>query len=140
MFVERSRRELTVLGRCLGIVALILGPGTLTGCATPSATWEREMSSAAVAGVVIENNSWDRVSVFLSNAGRVRLLGVVPAMDRASFPGRRVGYVLEGERSVLIARPLAGNAFESEPFFFRRGDQPVWTIENRHVLSRLSMR
>ena len=141
MFVERSRRALTVMGSSLGIAALVLGAGTLTGCATSgAAAWEREASSAAVAGVVVENNSWNQVTVFFSSAGRLRQLGVVPAMNRTSFSGRRLGYVLAGESAVLIARPLAGTSFQSEPFIFQPGERPVWTIENHRVLSHLSMR
>jgi hypothetical protein len=40
----------------------------------------------------------------------------------------------------LVARPLAGRAFRSEPLVFAPGATLVWTIENQPAHSYLSVR
>jgi hypothetical protein len=129
------------MGRHLVVASMILGAATVTACAsnggvgTLAAAYENSPSS-----VVIENNSWDRVTVYISRGDQLWRLGDVGALGHTEFPIQRLGFFADGRSTFLVAHPLAGSSFRSEQFMFPSGGVAVWTIENQAGLSHVSVR
>ena len=128
------------LSRHLVSASMIIGAATITACAssgigTRAATYDQSPNS-----VVIENNSWDRVTVYISRGDQLWRLGDVGALAKTEFPVQRLGFIADGRSTYLVAHPLAGNSFRSEQFMFPSGGVAVWTIENQSGLSHVSVR
>ena len=128
------------LGRQLVSASMIIGAATMTACAsggigTRAASYDQSPNS-----VVIENNSWDRVTVYISRGDQLWRLGDVGALAKTEFPVQRLGFIADGRSTYLVAHPLAGNSFRSEQFMFPSGGVAVWTIENQSGLSHVSVR
>ena len=90
--------------------------------------------------IVVENNSWDRVTVYVSRGDQLWRLGDVSALAHTEFPVQRLGFLADGRSTFLVAHPLAGRSFRSEQFMFPSGGVAVWTIENQSGLSHVSVR
>lgn len=129
------------------VIALGLAAAFVSGCASSGgySPEARYAESATYAGhqvtrrVVIQNHSWDRVTVYLLNeAGATLRLGEVEAMNQASFP---IGHSLsdDGAGMHFVAHPLAGTNFSSEGFLFPTGSTATWTIENHYALSNVQV-
>ena len=113
----------------------------LGGCATAGTAGSRIASTAGPSEVVIENNSWSRVTVYVAAPSGQRIrLGVVEAFSRGTFPARRLDLLAGSGGAFLIARPLAGAAFRSETFLSPSDGLVVWTIYNQSAHSYISMR
>lgn len=128
------------LSRQLVSASMIIGAATMTACAsggigTRAASYDQSPNS-----VVIENNSWDRVTVYISRGDQLWRLGDVGALAKTEFPVQRLGFIADGRSTYLVAHPLAGNSFRSEQFMFPSGGVAVWTIENQSGLSHVSVR
>jgi hypothetical protein len=128
------------VSRHLVSASMIIGAATITACAssgigTRAATFDQSPNS-----VVIENNSWDRVTVYISRGDQLWRLGDVGALAKTEFPVQRLGFIADGRSTYLVAHPLAGNSFRSEQFMFPSGGVAVWTIENQSGLSHVSVR
>jgi hypothetical protein len=89
----------------------------------------------------IENNSWDRITVYaVTGAGQRISLGPVDANDSKTFSSRVFRSLARGSGTYLIARPLAGNPFRSDTFTLPVSGQVVWTVHNQRSLSSLVIR
>jgi hypothetical protein len=121
-------------------LVLVVGAWTLCACATSGNVGSRMNAEAWGGGaIVVENNSWDRVTVYLSREGNPRRIGEVNALSNGTFPVRNIAILPDGRDAMLVARPLAGTPFRSDKFSFN-GGTVVWTIENQTSLSHLSLR
>ena len=128
------------VSRHLVSAAMVIGAASISACAssgigTRAATFDQSPNS-----VVIENNSWDRVTVYISRGDQLWRLGDVGALGKTEFPVNRLGFIADGRSTYLVAHPLAGNSFRSEQFMFPSGGVAVWTIENQSGLSHVSVR
>ena len=138
--VQCARLRAT-LSRHLVVASLIAGAAGMTGCASGGGLGVRaqQMENSPTA-VVVENNSWDRVTVYISRGDQLWRLGDVGALTRTEFPVQRLGFFADGRSTFIVARPLAGQQFRSEQFMFPTGGVAVWTIENQTGLSHVSVR
>ena len=126
--------------RHLVLLALVGATGTVA-CASSGSVGSRAAASAmGSASIVVENNSWDRVTVYVSRGDQLWRLGDVGALGRTEFPIQRFGFLADGRSTFLVAHPLAGRSFRSEQFMFPSGGVAVWTIENQSGLSHVSLR
>ena len=129
------------LGRHLVAASIIVGASSMSACASSGGVGMRAAQyEASPASVVIENNSWDRVTVYISRGDQLWRLGDVGALARTEFPIQRLGFIADGRSTFLVAHPLAGQSFRSEQFMFPSGGIAVWTIENQSGLSHVSVR
>jgi hypothetical protein len=122
------------------LVTMSAGTMMLGACASSGAVGHAAAASEGAAGLVVENNSWNRVTVYISRGGQLWRLGEVNALEKLQVPPTRIGFVTDGRSTFLVAYPLAGDAFRSEPFSFPMGGMAVWTIENQSGLSHVSLR
>jgi hypothetical protein len=128
------------IGRHLVTASMIVGAVTMTACASGGVGARAAAWSNSPTSVVIENNSWDRVTVYISRGDQLWRLGDVGALGRTEFPVQRLGFLADGRSTYLVAHPLAGQSFRSEQFMFPSGGIAVWTIENQSGLSHVSVR
>ena len=129
------------LRRYLTTFTLVLGSAATLACASGGGVGMRAAQSAnSPASIVVENNSWDRVTVYVSRGDQLWRLGDVGALGRTEFPIQRFGFLADGRSTYLVAHPLAGRSFRSEQFMFPSGGIAVWTIENQNGLSHVSVR
>ena len=126
--------------RHIYLVALSAGTVMLGACASSGAVGRAAAASEGSAGLVVENNSWNRVTVYISRGGQLWRLGEVNALEKLRVSPNRIGFVADGRSTFLVAYPLAGDSFRSEPFSFPMGGMAVWTIENQSGLSHVSLR
>jgi hypothetical protein len=121
--------------------ALILSACTANACTTHRGLGVESVESLPPhrsGEVIVENNSWERVTVYVSRDRASWRLGIVEAFTRGRFALVRSGIVADGRQAQLIARPLAGKAFNSDAFPL--SGTVVWTIENQVNLSHISAR
>ena len=128
------------VGRHLVAASMIVGAATMTACASGGVGTRAAQYGSSPSAVVIENNSWDRVTVYISRGDQLWRLGDVGALARTEFPVQRLGFLSDGRSTFLVAHPLAGQSFRSEQFMFPSGGVAVWTIENQSGLSHVSVR
>ena len=128
------------IGRHLVAASMIVGAATMSGCASGGVGTRAAQYGSSPSAVVIENNSWDRVTVYISRGDQLWRLGDVGALARTEFPVQRLGFLADGRSTFLVAHPLAGQSFRSEQFMFPTGGVAVWTIENQSGLSHVSVR
>jgi hypothetical protein len=123
------------------IASLLAGASMMAACASAGVgARAQQWEEAAATSIVIENNSWDRVTVYISRGEQLWRLGDVGALSHAEFPMQRFGFLADGRTTYLVARPLAGQQFRSEQFIFPSGGVATWTIENQAALSHVSVR
>jgi hypothetical protein len=137
--VQRARLRAKV-SRHLVAASMIFGAASLTACASSGVGTRAAQFDSSPSAVVIENNSWDRVTVYISRGDQLWRLGDVGALARIEFPVQRLGFIADGRSTYLVAHPLAGQSFRSEQFMFPSGGVAVWTIENQSGLSHVSVR
>jgi hypothetical protein len=128
------------ISRHLVAASLIVGAATMSACASSGIGTRAAQMDGGASSVVIENNSWDRVTVYISRGDQLWRLGDVGALARLEFPVQRLGFIADGRSTYLVAHPLAGQSFRSEQFMFPSGGIAVWTIENQSGLSHVSVR
>src|SRR5690242_6772484 len=128
------------ISRHLVAASLIVGAATMSACASSGIGTRAAQMDGGASSVVIENNSWDRVTVYISRGDQLWRLGDVGALARLEFPVQRLGFIADGRSTYLVAHPLAGQSFRSEQFMFPTGGVAVWTIENQSGLSHVSLR
>jgi hypothetical protein len=91
--------------------------------------------------VVVSNQSWQRVTVYITQGSMLWRLGDVEARSDRTLPLKNFGRSLMGSTSYFVARPLAGTPFRSEGFEMSpRGGVPIWTIENHTATSFVTIR
>ena len=141
MISVSSARLRAGISRHLLVMGLVVGSGMLGACATAGAARGGIASATGPSEIVIENNSWSRVIVYVAAPSGQRIrLGVVEAFSRGTFPARRLDLLGGSGGAFLIARPLAGTAFRSETFLPPSSGLVVWTIHNQNAHSYISMR
>lgn len=124
----------------LGMAAVLMSACATSGGYAPQARYADAATHGgrhATRRVVIENHSWDHVTIYLlTESGATLRLGDVEAMNQASFP---IAQTLseDGAGMRFMAHPLAGSNFSSEGFLFPYGSTAVWTIENHYALSNV---
>ena len=128
------------LSRHLVVASMVVGAASLSACASTGVGVRAAQYESSPTSVVIENNSWDRVTVYISRGDQLWRLGDVGALARTEFPIQRLGFIADGRSTYLVAHPLAGQQFRSEQFMFPSGGIAVWTIENQSGLSHVSVR
>jgi len=128
------------VGRHLVAASMIVGAATMTACASGGVGTRAAQYGSSPSAVVIENNSWDRVTVYISRGDQLWRLGDVGALARTEFPVQKLGFLSDGRSTFLVAHPLAGQSFRSEQFMFPTNGVAVWTIENQSGLSHVSVR
>ena len=139
--VTVQRARVCALRRHLTTFTVALGMAAAMACASSGSVGARAAQSAvAPSSIVVENNSWDRVTVYVSRGDQLWRLGDVGALGRTEFPIQRFGFLADGRSTFLVAHPLAGRSFRSEQFMFPSGGVAVWTIENQSGLSHVSLR
>lgn len=112
----------------------------LAGCVSSGAINDRGASHPELAGLIVRNNNWNSMTVYLVQGGARVRVGEVRGFGQEVFPATRLGMLTGGTGTFLVARPLAGSAFRSEPLVFTPGRMLVWTIENQPSHSYLSVR
>ena len=137
--VQCARLRATMC-RHLVVASLVAGAAGMTGCASSGVGLRAQQMDNPPSSIVIENNSWDRVTVYISRGDQLWRLGDVGALTRSEFPVQKLGFFADGRSTFLVARPLAGQQFRSEQFMFPTGGVAVWTIENQSGLSHVSVR
>lgn len=137
--VQRARLR-AELGRHVIVAAILVGAAGMSACASGGVGARAQQYDASPTSVVIENNSWDRVTVYISRGDQLWRLGDVGALTRSEFPIQRLGFMADGRSTYLVAHPLAGQSFKSEQFMFPSGGIAIWTIENQSGLSHVSVR
>jgi hypothetical protein len=91
--------------------------------------------------VVVNNRSWERVAVYITQNTEVWHLGEVEPMTRRTLPLKNAGEYLLGRTASFVGRPVAGTALHSEAFSVTPGGGiPTWTIEQAAGLSSVSFR
>jgi hypothetical protein len=142
MRTVRSVSLRAALSRHCGILALTVSIAAMSACASGGNVGARAaaMGDMGLGAVVVQNNSWDRMTIYISRNGQLWRLGDVEALARGDFPMSDAGFFSEGHNTYLVARPLAGRSFQSETFLFPSGGVATWTIENQTGLSHVSVR
>ena len=138
--VQCARLRATVCRHFVMASLVVVGGSTMTACASSGGVGMRAQQMESPTSVVVENNSWDRVTVYISRGDQLWRLGDVGALSHAEFPMQRLGFFADGRSTFLVARPLAGQQFRSEQFMFPTGGIATWTIENQSGLSHVSVR
>lgn len=138
--IVRCARLRARLSRQLVAAAIVAGAAGMSACASGGVGTRAQQYDASPSSVVIENNSWDRVTVYISRGDQLWRLGDVGALGKTEFPVQKLGFIADGRSTYLVAHPLAGESFRSEQFMFPNGGVAVWTIENQSGLSHVSVR
>jgi hypothetical protein len=73
------------LGRHLVAASIIVGAAGMSACASAGVGARAQQYDASPTSVVIENNSWDRVTVYISRGDQLWRLGDVGALARTSW-------------------------------------------------------
>ena len=95
--------------------------------------------SPVVSRVLVHNYGWDNVTLYLAQRGTLWRIGDVSGLSDVNLPiPRRV--LADLDEVYLVARPIAGRPFRSEPFMFPRGTTAIWTIENPPAMSHVALR
>jgi len=137
---ETDRRGRALMCGQRAWLAITIGAWMLSGCTTNGRIAERAMSPTRAGAVVVENNSWDHVTIFIARNRSTWRIGDVSALSRGTFPLDQIGLVADGHDAVLVARPLAGEPFRSAEFSLSAGGTFTWTIENAAAISHLTVR
>jgi hypothetical protein len=125
----------------LRVLMPILAGALLTACASGGGgAGYRAGTPELSSNLVVKNNSWDPVTVYVATSGQPLRVGSVDATSTRSFSLDSFRSAMEGRDAYLVARPLAGRPFRSEGFAFWPGHTTIWTIENRSALSQLVVR
>jgi hypothetical protein len=137
----KSARLRATMSRHFRSAAILLAVASVAACASAGGVGYRAAQAGVAPGsIVVENNSWDRVTVYISRGDQLWRLGDVGALARSEFPTQRLGFFADGRNTFLVAHPLAGSSFRSESFMFPSGGTAIWTIENQAGLSHVSVR
>jgi hypothetical protein len=131
----------------MSLVRLVVLCGTLlatvSGCGLFSSRHHRAANAVDVTdrrrvGVAVESHNWSDITVYLIAGGLPQRLGMVTALNNATFdfPSHRLNSS-GGVR--LRALPVAGRAFTSETILVQPGQVITWVLENDLDRSSLSV-
>ena len=100
------------LSRHLVAASIVVGAAGMSACASGGGVGMRAAQyDASPTSVVIENNSWDRVTVYISRGDQLWRLGDVGALARTEFPIQRLGFIADGRSTFLVAPQFASTMF-----------------------------
>jgi hypothetical protein len=134
-----SRARSGVVGReRLRVMLPIITFALFTACASGGATYSDE--EPVRSNLVVENNSWGPVTVYISSSGQPWRLGAVDGSSKRTFSLDKFRSAVDAGAVYLVARPLAGNPFRSETFTFSLGGSATWTIEAAPEMSHVVLR
>lgn len=117
-------------------VPILLAAVFALGCATSP----QEPPDRPGIRILVENQHWFDVAVFLERNGVPHRLGTVRSQQRAAFEvrPRRLGITTHYH---LLAEAIGGpGAIRSEPIPVAPGATTRWTLENRLEVSNLMIR
>jgi hypothetical protein len=118
-------------------LACVLAAAALAACA-PAGHLESAPSPAANR-ILVHNQSWARVAVYLARRGDLWRLGELDGLSDGSFSVPRWASA-DLDEVYFVARPLAGTSFRSESFSFAGGATAVWTIASQSTMSYVALR
>jgi hypothetical protein len=136
MHAMSSARLGTVRRERLHALLPIVAFALCAACASGGAG-SRAEAPALTSNLVVENNSWGPVTLYIATSDQPIRLGAIDGMSRQRFSLEKFHFAADGREVYFIARPLAGSAFRSQGFSFWEGRTTVWTIENVTALSQL---
>jgi len=131
-------------GRKMMVMGALLASATVGGCASGTASQEGYVFGAPAASertaLVVENNNWQDMTVYLLRDGMRHRLGSVPTLGRQRF--RLTPAMISGAGTLrIVADPLGSNrAWVSEPFYVQMGDVVQFKLENNIALSSYMIR
>lgn len=133
---------------CISLVAPFIVSALLAACASggasahpePAAVDNEAETNDGPNHVVVSNQSWNRVTVYISQGAAVWRLGDVEAKTDRVLPLKSLARTLVGT-VFFVGRPLAGMPFRSDAFEMSpHGGVPIWTIENHDATSFVTIR
>jgi hypothetical protein len=138
--VGRDRRFIVLPVMLVALLGACASSGIETH-AEPGVAQDSAEESGAPTHVIVNNRSWDQVTVYITESGTAWRLGEVAAMTERTLPLRQVGASLLGRSAQLVARRVSGAPVRSESFDVSpRMGIPAWTIENHGAFSSLLIR
>ncbi len=90
--------------------------------------------------MVVENNNWSDMTVYILRDGIRTRLGSVPSMGRSSFKLTSALVGGTGELRVLADPMGSAQKWMSQPLLIVPGSQVIFRLENNVQLSTYSMR
>jgi hypothetical protein len=133
--IRRARRS------SLHTITLIAALALSSACASSQLEPGELGVAPSITTVRIENNSWDRITVYAMTAAGQRIsLGHVDANSSQTFASKSLRSLSPGSGTYFIARPLAGDPFRSDTFMLPMNGQVVWTVHNQRALSKVVIR
>jgi hypothetical protein len=138
--VSRDRR-LVVLPVMMVVLLSACASGGAGGGTGPAVTSADAEPIEVPTHVVVNNRSWDQVTVFLTFGTVEWRLGEVEPMTERTLPLKHMSRAVVGRTVQLMGRRLAGGSLRSEGFDVNPGGGvPTWTIENNGAFSFVLLR
>lgn len=126
------------------ILLMPLGACASGGVGSPAEPRAAEVApsrSDAPTRIVVDNRSWDQVTVFIVVGSAQLRLGDVEPMTRRSLALKGAQSVLGHGSAYFVGRRLAGSVFRSESFDVNpEGGTPSWTIDSHAPFSYVLIR
>jgi hypothetical protein len=140
MYAVSGARSVIACRKRLRVLLPLLVGALLAACASGGGTGAgyRDDATTPSTTLLVENNSWGPVTVYISTGGKPWRLGAIDGFNRWSFSLDKLRSSIETGDVHLVA--LAGTAFRSEPFALPVGRTTVWTIENTIAMSHVAVR
>lgn len=126
--------------RLRAVIAIAICFVGVAGCVNARASSDSSVSPVQTGGLVVRNNNWSAMTVYVAGGVGFRRLGEVEGLSERFFSPNKLGTLTSDMHAILVARPLAGTPFRSEPLAFAPGRTLVWTIQNQPALSYLTVR
>lgn len=132
-------------GRMVVLMGALFASAAVGGCASSGSSEATYVGMPAPearmrTALVVENNNWQDMTVYLLRDGMRFRLGSVPSLARERFV---LNSAMMGGTGTLqiIADPLGSNrAWVSEPFLVQPGDEVRFKLENNISLSSYMIR
>lgn len=109
------------------------------GSADPVDSQDQERRDQDIT-VLVKNNAWSSIHVYVVAGGQWSSLGVVSSQNRSDYTVPRS--MLGGRNEIrLVADPIGSNrGYFSDPILVEPGDQVEWTLQNNLNLSSIMIR
>jgi hypothetical protein len=127
------------VGWQLSCAALIAVSGLAAGCASVSQSAHSDGTAASRTTLVVENNNWADMAVYLVQNGMRARIGTAPSFGRSNFvlPDALIG---AGGRIRILADPIGSSqGYLSDDILVGRGQQVRLRLENNVALSSYSV-
>ena len=121
------------------MAAALAAVATLGACAPTTSTNGPTNVNARGAWLVVENNNWQDMALYILRSGSRWRIGSVPSFTKARFALNDSLIGGTGEIQ-LMADPIGSNArFISEPLVVQAGQQVSFRLENNLAVSSYSV-